>query len=126
MAALRQTYPIGDDKYYRIQPDQHFAVLDCGLLALLEKKHEGDKWVDIQIAFYTATGCMVAVKALQDLSSSTSQSRNVNFFQRDYVTLQYVTRKCRDEKLQGVQRDFFQGTQRMIGLDVLREKLKWA
>ncbi|KAK1770532.1 hypothetical protein QBC33DRAFT_512278 [Phialemonium atrogriseum] len=49
----------------KIQSDDHFSPLDCRVLGLLYSKREADHWLELQSAFYNATGRMVPYQLLK-------------------------------------------------------------
>lgn len=127
VAALRQRHPTHDDALYGLQPDAQFSVLDCRLLALLATKHARDRGPDIQQGFYDATGVMVDVGVLRQISESKSRTGVAGgFSERDYHTLLFVQQKCLDEKLRAMQGDFFDGVSGMVSIDFLKQKLGWS
>lgn len=49
----------------KIQSDDNFSPLDCRVLGLLYSKREADHWLELQSAFYNATGRMVPYQLLK-------------------------------------------------------------
>lgn len=48
-----------------IEPDDHFSPLDCKVLATLDSRHKVTRWLELQAAFFNATGRMVPLELLK-------------------------------------------------------------
>ncbi len=49
----------------KITPDCNFDRRDCEMLAILAKKYKDERWLELQAAFFNATGRMVSGEVLK-------------------------------------------------------------
>ncbi|OIW29814.1 hypothetical protein CONLIGDRAFT_346502 [Coniochaeta ligniaria NRRL 30616] len=124
VAMLPRNYILDYDALYKVEPDQHFSLLDCKLLALLEVKHaRAIRWEDLQTDFLRATGRFLAVQLLREMLENPATRHDGYFTAQDYRTLLFLFAKQQDEKWLAIQTDFRTAAGRLIEVEVLKRKL---